>query len=210
MSTPEPDAAPEIVSHWPLAQAVVDTITTWLPEYLAAWERQNAREPGKLPQLRSATVRHTALLRATEQTPALIVAIEGAGERAIDPDGTETAPVELEVTVVASSKDLTTTGELLHVYGACVRQLLRDHPTAGGLAGNGLVCVDEDYTGIAELREGTLQMANLAYVAAGVVTGKWGDGPIGGPREDPVPPWPQLPTVETTHAAVYPIDPEDV
>jgi hypothetical protein len=207
-----------LVSRWKVAQGLKDDLEAWMPEYVAAYERQNtdteghAIEPGSTIVPQSYTVRHAAMIRAGEQLPALVIWVVGTTDKLVDPDGTMWGTLELGVFVVASSNDIATTGDLLHRHTAAVSALLLDRPTCGGLARD-LEPIDEDFTRIDPERERTLVAADLRYAAHGVLLGQRGAGPPSDadPRPDPHQPWPPVPTVATADVDVRAeiIDPED-
>jgi len=207
-----PDRFGLVVSRWKVAEGLRDDLQTWMPEYLAAYARQNP-DPGAdvIEVPRSYNVRHAATIRAGEQVPAIVVWVAGATNKLIDPDGTMWGSLELGVFVVVSSNDIDKTGDLLHRHAAAVSALLLDYPNCNGLARD-LEPIDEDFTPIGPDRERTLVVADLRYAAHGVVLGQRGGPPAGSdPREDPTPPWAPPPTALTADVQVQalPIDPED-
>lgn len=204
-----------IVSLATLGDAIATDLRAWMPEYLAALERQtDGAVPGETPALRSVEVRHAAVWRSEEQVPAAVVWIAGVQDHTEDPDGVMTGTVEMGVALFVGGRDLRALTPLIHRYAAATRTLLMDRPTAGGECQR-LELVDEDFTGIdVQTRDRVLASAEIRYHAHGVRLGQRNAGPGAGdlPRPDPVPPWPPVPTVlaaDTTATPTrHPADPE--
>lgn len=203
------DAFAPLVDRWEIANAFLEEITAWLPEYLAAYERQRDMRVGTTPLPRAYVVRHAGVVREGEQVPAIIVWPSGATDHAVEPDGTELGNLDLGVLIVAGARDAASTGDVLHRYLAALTALLNDRTTVGGHA-TGLELVDEDYEGIDATRERYLLSVALSYVATGVVLGHRHAGPPADatPRRDRTPHWPTSPLAATANVDVA-IDPDD-
>lgn len=203
------------VSRWAIAQSLLDEIRAWMPEYLAAFERQHRMDLGRTQAPNSYRVRHAGIVASTDTLPAVIVWVAGVTDRRDDPDsGIVTGTVQLGVRVAASSSVADATGELLHRYVAAINAMLLDRSTAGGLAGH-LEVVDEDYTGIDPSdAQNTLQAGDLECEAFGVVLGQRhaGPGEHARPRPDPTGEWPGAPISHhvVEHLEIDVIDPNDV
>lgn len=201
-----------IVSRWTIVEDWLKEIRAWLPEYLSAYERQAGIEPGRTRRPRTYVVRHAAMSKAGEETPAIIGWPAGVTDRVVDPDtGAVTGTLQAGITVVAGAKSTDTTGDVLHRIHAALYALLLDRTTLGGHA-TGLAVVDEDFEGIDAERDRLLQQAQMSIEAYGVLLGveRSGPGRDAEPRPDTRPPWPPLPTAETVRIDVRaPIDPED-
>lgn len=207
MSTPEDRFGP-IVSRWHVAEELKAELKEWMPEYLAAYDRQHGTTT---PMPRSWQVRHVAAVKPEEKTPAVIVWVAGVTDRQKDPDGIVTGTLQLGVFLVAGARDITTTGDVLHRYAAAVDALLVDRHTIRGNC-TSLELIDEDYTRVDEARERMFVSVDLSYNAYGVTLAVRGGAPAGeDPRDDPEPPWPPAPLAEQVFVTVHPrpIDPED-
>lgn len=210
------DAFPRLISRWEIVHAWLDEIRAWLPEYLAAFERQRALEVGATPRRISYVARHAGALRGGETPPAIVAWPAGALDHTVDPDtGTVVGTLQLGLAIVAGGAGVEATGEVLHRLVAAVTGLLDRHTTVAGHA-QMLERVDEDYELIIESgREQRLAGAVLLHEAHGVVLGHRSGGPPPGsrPRTDPTSPWPPPPTAERAHVELRPQpmihDPED-
>lgn len=213
MTTP-PDAFPTLPSLWVVAQAMRDDLLDWMPDYLAAGDRQSSgRQAGQTPKLRSAEVRHGGFWRPEEQTPAAVVWPEGATDFVIDTDGDITATVQLGMSFFASAAGKDATGDVLHRYVSAAIGLFSRFRTLRENA-SGLALTDMDFTPIAVVRDRTVMGAELSWEATGVriANRDAGPPPDSDPRPDPTPPWPLPPTAATADVTVDPLsilDPED-
>lgn len=201
-----------IASRWAVAEGLLADLKRWMPEYLAAGDRQEGRTAGATPAVASWSTRHAAVARPGERPPAVIVWLARVADYRSDPDGTVTGDLDLGVYILAGAKNTATTGEVLHRYVAAVFAVLLDHPTCDGLA-EWIEPAGEDFTRTIPEKARVLQSAEIRLTAGGVVLGRRGAGPPPGstPRDDPRPPWPPVPTVATTHVRVeatsHPNDP---
>jgi hypothetical protein len=203
-----------IVSRWTFMEGLRDEVKAWLPEYLAAGDRQEGRTAGRTPVPRSWEVRHASILRPQAQLPGCVLWLAGVFNQKVDPDDdTVWGTIEFGINFVVSAKVADATGETLHRYVAATQALFLDRQTVGGTAGS-VVPIDEDYTGIDPRRDAIRLSAELRYHATGVKLGQRNSGPpeAAHPRPDPKPPWPGAPTVESADIDIngrrY-VDPED-
>lgn len=191
-----------VTNLWTVAEALKSELVAWMPEYVCAYERQNNIPAGTTPAIRSYQVRHAAMFRAEEQTPACVVWIAGVTDHSEDPDGTVEATVQLGVLLVASASTTDATGDVLQRYAAALRSLLFDRQSCGGTA-QMMTLRDEDYSRIASDRDRTLVAADLSYEALGVQLAQrtyWTAEDV--PRADPRAPWPPAGTVVVSDADV--------
>lgn len=185
-----------VTSVWAVAEALKGELAAWMPEYLCAYERQVGITAGTTPGIRSYQVRHAAMFRPEEQTPACVVWIAGVTGHTLDvDDGTIEATVQLGIMLVAAARDTNATGDVLQRYAAALRSLLFDRQTCGGTA-QSMALRDEDYSRVAEARDRTVVAADLSYEASGVQLAQrtyWTADDV--PRDDPTPPWPTAGTI---------------
>lgn len=207
------DAFGPIVSRWKFASRVCDELKAWMPEYLAAADRQQGRAGGKTILPKSWDVRHASLMRPQAQLPGVVVWLAGVTNQRTDPDDDIWGDIEFGVALVVSTAVKDATGETLHRYVAAVSALLYDRRTLGGTCSD-VIAIDEDFTGIDPRRDRVRLSAELRFVATGVHLGRRGVGPgtDDTPRPDPNGPRPGTPTVLkadfTIDGRPY-VDPED-
>lgn len=207
-----PDRILEIPDLYNVPAALGRLLDAWMPEYLAAIERQDDDlELGQLPRPRPAIVRHAGIFGVNDHPPAVVVWSVDVGDHDEDPDGPQIGTVPLGVMVVASAATPSKTTRVVHRYAAAVRAILMHHPlTLPGTAGprrHRLHPLPEDHSPWTEGARGSV-IAGLVlmYEAHQVYLGRRDGGPPPGstPRDDPYPPWPPAPTVLTTQVDVIP------
>lgn len=150
-----------------MEDALMVTLQTWMPTYLAEIERQTLRDSESLPHPQSwanSTSEFNAI-PGDEIMPLVVVICTGlAGEPERHGDGRYRAPWACGVGVFTSGRDQDSSRGLAYDYGAAIRALIVQHQSLGGLPGaGGIDWVEERYDDVDIEEERTLGSARIVF-----------------------------------------------
>jgi hypothetical protein len=196
--------------------AVLATLKSWLPTYLAQAERQRGLASRLLPRPRGESYANT--LEDTEfldhRLPAIIVTTAAPTDVAQDGDGFYIADWHVVVSAVVRGRKPEETRGIAALYGGCVRDILTDRPTLGGFAsatkwipGGGVAPVDDPTPAgrylAAGINQFTVSVDDVLREAAGPATADPYEQPDpDAPGYDPDAPWDPLATVRQNGVTV--------
>ncbi len=134
MGTISPIIGP-IVTGDDIRVAMETTIKTWLPTYLEEYCRQKDLPPGSFPYLRATHASaEMKLPDVTHQLPLLITSVNTThGTPAKHGDGHVRLEWTANVGILVSSTTHEATLRNAHAYTACIRALVMQHPSLGGV-----------------------------------------------------------------------------
>lgn len=193
-----------IVTRIQIAAAVKETLSDWLPAYIAEIERQNELEPESLPMPRSYSTRTQVTKWGEDQTPAVVIVSPGlSGPPERDGSGIWRAPWGVAVAVIAGGNSQETVIENSSYYGAAVRACLLQRQPLPGVDGR-VRWLDEDYTDIPESDSRSLAAARieLECLIPTAVDDMAGPSPDTEPPEDPYTEPADWPAAEETHLTI--------
>jgi hypothetical protein len=108
-----------------IEQAALERLKAWMPAMVAEVERQEGREPGKLPRLRGYITVSELARWPEDQIPLAVVVSPGTlGDPMKDAEGYYRAIYSLAVAIVTSAATEPATRQIAQLYGAAVRACL--------------------------------------------------------------------------------------
>lgn len=122
----------QIVTAAQVEAAVISTLRTYLPHYLAEVERQSGAEPA-IATPRTYRVWTESDTWPSDQLPAVIVACPGTSDTRRTAGGYE-ADWDVRVGVIVRTSDQASTRRLAGIYAAATRAVLVQRPALGGRA----------------------------------------------------------------------------
>jgi hypothetical protein len=179
-----------IVPRATVEQAVLDTLQTWTPTYLAEIERQTGRTPGalRLPR-RWRRVTRFPVETDDANTPFVTVISPGSGAPPMmHRAGQWEATYSIAVGVLCQARDEQDARDLADAYAAALTAILAHHPTVGLDAHTAWLGFDSSDSPQGDVTKAAL-VNTFAVVVPNVLTRAAGpDQPI--PDPDPQHPYP--------------------
>lgn len=193
-----------IITGAQLEQAAMDTLQLWMPDYVAALERETGREPRSVPLPKAWVRRNDAVARWPEnRVPAIALVSPGLSTDPVkDGEGNYSCAFELAVGAIVNARDQQSANDLAKLYAAAIRTLLLQRGDLGGFA-NGTVWTKEGYTDTPAdyLKIGAIATVTFDVIVEGVAVDH--GGPLA-PSDDPYLDPGDWPTVATTALTLTP------
>lgn len=183
-------------------KAAIDTIDDYIAAYLAQAERDRGWTPGEIPTPNSySTTNRFARVDLAAQTPAVIVVSPGlADDPVAEGSGEIRAKWSLGFAVCVSANDQESVNELCKLYTSCIRTIILQKSSLGGLA-SGTTWIDETYDDLPPEQQRTLAVGTGLFTVEVRNVVDWKLGPAAPPSDPTVDPGDQ-PVVEEVHIDV--------
>lgn len=197
-----------LLSTWNVDQAVLATLRTWLNEYLAEVERQNAVPQKTIPRPPSEESFRRGLdfeYYEEDDLPAVIVVSKPSGEPDVQGNGDYIQRYEVKVGCVCEAEDEQTAQMRAAFYGSALQLLVQQSDLGGFAQRTRMIGApeldlpdDEERWLCRAITTFHVWIAQIVTAEAGPIT------PPGTPGEEhqPESPYPEWPEVGSTHITV--------